>query len=134
MRFSLRSLILSSAALCASTAFAANQVQMNVPFNFVVKNHVYRAGTYKVEVEPEKFIVILSSSQEPTASLMWLVGPSSGKDQAAKVRLTFDVIGSTRSTTWSLPGSLANKANPENSRLKAPLHSSQGGLSRFSCF
>jgi hypothetical protein len=93
MRFSLRSLILSSAALCASTAFAANQVQMNVPFNFVVKNHVYRAGTYKVEVEPEKFIVILSSSQEPTASLMWLVGPSSGKDQASKVRLTFDVIG-----------------------------------------
>jgi hypothetical protein len=93
MRFSLKSLVLSSAALCASTAFAATHTQMDVPFNFVVKNHVYRAGTYRVEVEPEKFIVKLSNSQEPTAPLMWLVGPTNGEDHLSKVRLTFDVIG-----------------------------------------
>jgi hypothetical protein len=66
---------------------------MNVPFNFVVKNHVYRAGTYKVEVEPEKFIVTLSNSQKPAASLMWLVGPANSDVNHSKVRLTFDVIG-----------------------------------------
>jgi hypothetical protein len=93
MRFSLRSLILSSAALCASTAFAANQVRMDVPFNFVVKNHVYRAGTYNVEVEPARSLVILSSVSEPIKSLMWIVGPGN-EENRSKVRLTFDKVGS----------------------------------------
>ena len=93
MRFSLKSLILSSAALCASTAFAANQVQMDVPFNFVVKNQVYQAGTYKVEVTPERSLVILSNTTEPVRQLMWLVVPADRAANHAKVRLTFDVIG-----------------------------------------
>jgi opacity protein-like surface antigen len=92
MRLILRSLILSSAALCASTAFAAKRVQLNVPFNFVANNHVYRAGTYGVEVETDKSVVKLISISESTSPLMWIVGPGNN-DNHSKVRLTFDRVG-----------------------------------------
>jgi hypothetical protein len=64
---------------------------MDVPFNFVVRNHVYQAGTYKVEVTPQRSLVILSNTKEPVMQMMWLVKP--GNSDATKVRLTFDVIG-----------------------------------------
>ena len=97
MRLSLRTLVLSSAALCATTAFAAtNQVRLEVPFNFVVKNHTYQAGTYRVEIEPERSLVILSKIQDPVQQLMLLVGPVDSKDNAHQVRLTFDTIGTDR--------------------------------------
>jgi hypothetical protein len=98
MRFSLRTLVLSSAALCSTAAFAApaNQVRVDVPFNFVVKNHLYKAGAYKVEIEPAKFLVTLRRINDPVQSGMWLVGPSDGQDNPAKVRLTFDTIGTDR--------------------------------------
>jgi hypothetical protein len=96
MRFGLKSLILSSAALCASTAFAANQVKMDVPFNFVVKNHVYQAGTYNVEVTPDKSLVKLSNSNNSATPLMWIVGPADNDANHSKVRLTFDIIGSDK--------------------------------------
>ena len=50
MRLNLRTLILSSAALCSTAAFAANEVRVNVPFSFVCKDHTYQAGAYKVEI------------------------------------------------------------------------------------
>jgi hypothetical protein len=90
MRLSLRTLVLSSAALCSTTAFAAKQVRVDVPFNFVVKNHTYQAGTYRVEIEPERSFVTLSNIKDPQP-LMWLVGPADSEDN--KVRLTFDPIG-----------------------------------------
>jgi hypothetical protein len=98
MRLSLRTLVLSSAALCATTAFAATkQVKVDVPFNFVVKNHTYQAGAYRVEIEPERSLVILSKIQNPVhQQLMLLVGPAGNGDNPHKVRLTFDAIGTDR--------------------------------------
>ena len=97
MRLSLRSLVLSSAALCSTAAFAANQARVDVPFNFTVKNHTYQAGTYRVEVEPERSLVTLSKTQDPAMSLMWLVRPGDSDTYPPayppKVRLTFDSMG-----------------------------------------
>jgi hypothetical protein len=94
---SLRTLVLSSAALCSTAAFAANQARVDVPFNFVVKNHTYQAGTYRVEVEPERSLVTLSKVTDPVKSMMWLVGPGNNDTYPPayppKVRLTFDNMG-----------------------------------------
>jgi hypothetical protein len=98
MRLSLKTLVLSSAALCSTAAFAAsaNQVRVDVPFNFVVKNHTYKAGTYKVEIEPGRFLVTLRRITDPVQSGTWLVGPTESQDNPAKMRLTFDTIGTDK--------------------------------------
>jgi hypothetical protein len=93
MRLTLRTLVLSSAALCSTAAFAANQVQLDVPFNFTVKNHAYRSGAYKVEIEPTKSIVTLRRIDNPVQSMTWLVRPANDDKNPLKVRLTFDKIG-----------------------------------------
>ena len=51
MRLGLKSLVLSSAAFCATAAFAANQARVDVPFSFTAKGHSYPAGMYDVELE-----------------------------------------------------------------------------------
>ena len=93
MRLSLRTLVLSSAALCSTAAFAANEVRVNVPFNFVAKNHTYQAGAYKVLVEPERSLLTLIKVEDPAQSGMWLVGPADSEGRPPKVRLTFDSMG-----------------------------------------
>jgi len=90
---SLRTLVLSSAALCSTAAFAANQARVDVPFNFVVKNHTYQAGTYRVEIEPQRSLVTLSKVTDPVESLMWIAGPGDSNGYPPKVRLTFDSLG-----------------------------------------
>jgi hypothetical protein len=89
MRLNLRTLVLSSAALCSTAAFAANEVRVNVPFNFVAKNHTYQAGAYKVLIEPEHSVVTLRKVEDPGQSAMWLVGPGDSQGPQLKVRLTF---------------------------------------------
>jgi hypothetical protein len=93
MRLTLRTLVLSSAALCSTAAFAANQVQLDVPFNFVVKNHAYQSGAYKVVIEPERSLVTLRKINDPVQSLTWIVKPADDDKSPLKVRLTFDTIG-----------------------------------------
>jgi len=93
MRLNLRTLVLSSAALCSTAAFAANEVRVNVPFNFVAKNHTYQAGAYKVLIEPEHSVVTLRKVEDPGQSAMWLIGPGDSQGLQPKVRLTFDGIG-----------------------------------------
>jgi hypothetical protein len=93
MRLNLRTLVLSSAALFSTAAFAANEVRVNVPFNFVVKNHTYQAGAYKVLIEPERSVVTLRKVEDPGQSGTWLMGPGDSQSNLRKVRLTFDGIG-----------------------------------------
>jgi hypothetical protein len=93
MRLGLRILVLSSAALCSTAAFAANEVRVNVPFNFVVKNHAYQSGAYKVVVEPARFLVTLSRVNDPVETMIWIVRPAQDDSNPLKVRLTFDTIG-----------------------------------------
>jgi hypothetical protein len=66
---------------------------VNVPFNFVVKNHAYQSGAYKVVIEPARFVVTMSRINDPAQSLIWIVRPAVDDKDPLKVRLTFDTIG-----------------------------------------
>jgi hypothetical protein len=87
MRF--RNLVILSAALCSTAAFAADLKTVNVPFSFVAKNHAYEAGSYTVAVDWTRSMVTLSKAgREP---LTWIIVPA---ENGNKVSLTFDVAGS----------------------------------------
>ena len=64
MLLSFRNLVLSSAALCTTAAFAAEQKKVEVPFSFVAKNHAYQAGSYTVTVDWTKSLVTLKRNRE----------------------------------------------------------------------
>src|ERR1700722_1475294 len=89
MRF--RNLVLLSAALCTTAAFAAEQKTGDVPFSFVAKNHAYQAGSYAVSVDWTRSVVKLSKIGKPSQPLVWIMMPASNGQ--SKVSLTFDVAG-----------------------------------------
>jgi hypothetical protein len=89
MRF--RNLVLLSAALCTTAAFAAEQKTVDVPFSFVAKNHAYQAGSYAVSVDWTRSVVKLSKIGKPSQPLVWIMMPASNGQ--SKVSLTFDVAG-----------------------------------------
>ncbi len=91
MLLSFRNLVISSAALCATAAFAAEQKTVEVPFGFVAKNHVYQAGSYTVAVDWARSQVTLCEIGKPSQPLMWTMVP--GDPAHPKVSLTFDVNG-----------------------------------------
>jgi hypothetical protein len=90
MRF--RNLVLLSAALCTTAAFAAEQKTVDVPFNFVAKNHAYEAGAYSVAVDWTRSMVTLRKIGKPSESMTWLLVPAAN-DNHPRVGLTFDVAG-----------------------------------------
>ena len=84
-----RNLVLLSAALCTTAAFAAELRTVDVPFSFVAKNHAYEAGSYTVAVDWTRSMVTLSKiGSQP---LSWIIVPA---DSGSKVSLIFDVSGS----------------------------------------
>jgi hypothetical protein len=93
MLMSFRNLVLSSAALCTTAAFAAEQKRVEVPFSFVAKNHAYQAGSYTVGVDWLKSVVTLSENGRSNQSLMWIIVPGAVDPSHPKVSLTFDVSG-----------------------------------------
>jgi hypothetical protein len=90
MRF--RNLVLLSAALCTTAAFAAEQKRVDVPFSFVAKNHAYAAGSYTVAVDWATSMVTLSKIGKPSQPLMWIMVPAANGGDP-KVSLIFDVAG-----------------------------------------
>jgi hypothetical protein len=94
MLMSFRTLILSSAALCATAAFAAEQKRVEVPFDFVAKNHAYHAGEYAISVDNTRSFVTLSEIGKTSRSLTWIVVPGDGDLSHSKVGLTFVVTPS----------------------------------------
>src|ERR1700733_3912686 len=83
-----RNLVLLSAALCTTAAFAAEVKTVDVPFSFVAKNHAYEAGSYRVSVDWTRSMVTLSKiGSQP---LTWIIVPA---ESGNKVSLTFDVAG-----------------------------------------
>ena len=93
MRFSFRNLVLSSAALCATAAFAADQKRVEVPFAFMAKNHAYQAGAYTIAVDSPNSFVTLSEIGRASQPLTWILVPGDGNLTHPKVSLTFDVSG-----------------------------------------
>jgi hypothetical protein len=94
MLMSFRNLVLSSAALCATAAFAAEQKRVEVPFDFVVKNHAYQAGAYAISIDSTRSFVTLSEIGKSSQPLTWIVRPGNGDPSHPKYSLTFDVTQS----------------------------------------
>jgi hypothetical protein len=93
MRIRFRNLLLSAAALSATAAFAAEQKTVEVPFNFIAKNHGYKAGSYTVSVDRLRSVVILSKIGKPSQPLEWIMLPGDNDPSHLHVRLTFNVTG-----------------------------------------
>jgi hypothetical protein len=93
MLMSFRNLVLSSAALCATAAFA-EQRRVEVPFAFVARNHVYQAGAYAISLDDTKSFVTLREIGNTSQPLTWLVRPGDTDPSHPKVSLTFDVTQS----------------------------------------
>jgi hypothetical protein len=94
MLMSFRNLVLSSAALCATAAFAAEQKRVEVPFDFVAINHAYHAGSYAISVDDTRSFVTLSQIGAKSRSLTWIMLPGDGNLSHPTASLTFDVTPS----------------------------------------
>jgi len=92
MRFTLKSLVLTSAAFCATAAFAANHARVEVPFSFTAKGQSYPAGSYDITMDSSNNLVTLSSETTPSKQITWAVGPAEKAQAPAVVR--FDQAGS----------------------------------------
>jgi hypothetical protein len=94
MLVSFRNLVLTSAALCATAAFAAEQKRVEVPFDFVAKNHTYQAGAYAISVDYTRSFVTLSEIGKSSQPLTCIIRPGDGDPSHPKVSMTFDVTHS----------------------------------------
>ena len=93
MLMNIRNLVLSSAALCATAAFA-EQKRVEVPFAFVANNHAYQAGVYAVSIDDTRSFVTLREVGKTSRPLTWIVLPGNGDPSHPKVSLVFDVTES----------------------------------------
>ena len=71
-----KTLILSSAALCATAVFADSQARVNVPFSFTVKGQPFPAGPYEVSLDFRDNFVTLASKSQPVRQMIWRVEPT----------------------------------------------------------
>ena len=150
MRFSFRNLVLISAALCATAAFADEQKRVEVPFSFVAKHHAYQAGSYTVAVDWQRSVVTLSEVGRSSQPLMWIIVPGAVDPTHPKVSLTFDVSGQehvlerssmsrsprqtwmgSQSIGWRAPPPLASSLDTERSRSMGPFGKSGKGAFCF---
>lgn len=93
MRFMLRSLVLTSAALCATAAFAASKVVVTVPFNFESHGQAFPAGKYEVSLEMNKSVLKLSNLTNTSQSVNWLVSPADYTSTSPVLQMKFDDAG-----------------------------------------
>lgn len=95
MRFMLRSLVLTSAALCATAAFAAPKVVVNVPFNFETHGQAFPAGQYAVTLDLHSNVLTLSNTENTKQSVMWAVSPAESIATTPVLSMKFDDAGYT---------------------------------------
>jgi hypothetical protein len=93
MRTITRSVILATASLCATAAFAANRAVVDVPFNFESQGHNYPAGRYVATLESNEGILAISNENNPRISAHWIAGPADYNPTDAKLILKFDDLG-----------------------------------------
>ena len=77
MRLTLKTLVLSSAALCATAAFAANQARVDVPFSFTARGQSFPAGPYSVILDSnDQIVTFLCRGAGAKQQFSWVVGPA----------------------------------------------------------
>ena len=95
MRFMIRSFVLTSAVFCATAAFAASKVEVNVPFNFETHGQAFPAGKYEVTLDMNACVLKLSSLTNTSQSAKWLVSPADYTADSPALRMKFDDAGYT---------------------------------------
>ena len=95
MRFMIRSLVLTSAALFATAAFAAEKAVVNVPFNFESHGQAFPAGRYDVSLDPHANVITMSNESNTPQTIMWTASPADCEPGSAVLRLKFDGVGYT---------------------------------------
>ena len=91
MRTTLKTLLLASAALCTSAAFAVDHARVNVPFSFTAKGHSFPAGEYKVAMDANHDFVTLSCQTDTSRAISWATGPAEAA--STPVVIEFDKVG-----------------------------------------
>ncbi len=91
MRINLKTLVLTSAAFCATAAFAANQARVDVPFSFTAKGQSYPAGSYNVSTDANENMITLASRGDTSKQISWIASPAEAAKAPAVVK--FDEVG-----------------------------------------
>jgi hypothetical protein len=86
----LRAFALTSAVLCASSAFAADHAKVTIAFNFETRGVSYPAGTYVATLDMNQSLLTLRNVQEPEESVQWLVSPADDKTIPVPLIMKFD--------------------------------------------
>ncbi len=92
MQVNFKTLALSSAAFCATAAFAANQARVDVPFSFTAEGQSFPAGMYDVTMDMNHNCITLTNEGDAGKHIMWTAGPADRAKTSAVVR--FDQLGS----------------------------------------
>lgn len=95
MRSMLRTFVLTSAALCATAAFAADRAVVNVPFNFETHGISFPAGHYSASLSMNKSVLTLTNMENPKESILWTVSPADETAIQKPLLMKFDESGST---------------------------------------
>lgn len=95
MRFPIRSLVLTSAALVATAAFAADRAVVNVPFNFESHGHAFPAGQYQISLDSHENVITMSNMTNTAQTVMWNASPADYAAGAPICRVKFDDAGYT---------------------------------------
>ncbi|MFT4113989.1 hypothetical protein [Silvibacterium sp.] len=95
MRLSIRTLVLTSAVLSATAAFAADRAVVNVPFNFESHGVSYSAGRYEATMGINNGFITIRNIDAPKQSLTWVAAPADEKAISAPMLVKFDDLGTT---------------------------------------
>lgn len=93
MRIIVRSLVLATAALCATAAFAANKAVVDVPFNFTSQGQAFPAGQYVATLNMFDDVLALYSTTNTKLSAHWIANPADYNPKGKKLTLKFDDLG-----------------------------------------
>jgi hypothetical protein len=96
MHSMLRALVLTTAAICASAAFAADRAVVNIPFNFENHGKVYPAGTYAAALDLNMSRLTLHNTADPRLNLSWVTSPADYDANEKVLRLKFNNLEGTK--------------------------------------
>jgi hypothetical protein len=94
MRSMLRTIVLTSAALCTTAAFAADKAVVNVPFNFETHGIAFAAGQYTASLSMNRNVLTLTNVNDPKETILWTVSPADESELVKPLLMKFDAFGS----------------------------------------
>jgi hypothetical protein len=95
MRTIIRTVVLATASLCATAAFAADQAVVNIPFNFQSQGHAFPAGNYVATLDTNHNVLALRNASDTSVAAYWAAGPAEYNPTDEKLTLKFDDLGNS---------------------------------------